>query len=74
MEIYSAKNDKRVLNMLSVFIQNYYNKLALQNSSLINNYYINLIKILYLIDNTKKFNLDKKNLIFSIDKIIQNEA
>ena len=59
--------------MLSVFIQNYYNKLALQNSSLINNYYINLIKILYLIDNTKKFNLDKKNLIFSIDKIIKNE-
>ena len=67
MEIYSAKNDKRVLNRLSVFIQNYYNKLALQNSSLINNYYINLIKILYLIDNTKKYNLDKKNLIFSID-------
>ena len=33
----------------------------------------NLNKILYLIDNMKKFHLDKKNLIFSIDKIIKNE-
>ena len=58
---------------MSVFIQNYYNQLALNNSALISNYYNNLNKILYLIDDMKKFTLDKKNLIFSIDKIIKNE-
>ena len=73
MEIYNDKNDKKILTFLSVFIQNYYNRLALKNSSLINNYYINLKKILYLINNMKKFHIDKKNLIFSIDKIIKNE-
>ena len=30
-------------------------------------------EILYLINDMKKFNLDKKNLIFTIDKIIKNE-
>ena len=73
MEIYNAKNDNKILAILAVFIQNYYNQLALKNSSFINNYYINLNKILYLINNMKKFHLDKKNLIFSIDKIIKNE-
>jgi len=73
MEIYNVKNDNKILTFLAVFIQNYYNRLALKNSSLINNYYINLKKILYLIDNMKKFHIDKKNLIFSIDKIIKNE-
>ncbi len=73
MNIYKTKNDKKILTFLTVFIQNYYNQLALKNSSFINNYYINLKKILHLINNMKKFHLDKKNLIFSIDKIIKNE-
>lgn len=73
MEIYNVKNDNKILTFLAVFIQNYYNRLALKNSSLINNYYINLKKILYLINNMKKFHIDKKNLIFSIDRIIKNE-
>jgi len=73
MEIYKTKNDNKILTFLAAFIQNYYNQLALKNSSLISNYYINLNKILYLINNMKKFHLDKKNLIFSIDKIIKNE-
>ncbi len=73
MEIYNVKNDNKILTIMTVFIQNYYNQLALKNSSFINNYYINLNKILYLINNMKKFHLDRKNLIFSIDKIIKNE-
>ena len=73
MQIYNTKNDNKILTFLAVFIQNYYNQLALKNSSLINNYYISLNKILYLINNMKEFHLDKKNLIFSIDKIIKNE-
>jgi len=73
MEIYNAKNDNKILNILTVFIQNYYSQLALKNSSFINNYYYNLSKILYLINDMKKFHLDKKNLIFTINKIIKNE-
>ena len=73
MQIYNTKNDNKILTFLAVFIQNYYNQLALKNSSLINNYYISLNKILYLINNMKEFHLDKKNLIFSINEIIKND-
>ena len=61
------------MGTISLFIQKFYNHLSLKNTLLINKYYRNLNKILYLIDDMKKFHLDKKNLIFSIDKIIKNE-
>ena len=73
MDLYNEKTDPKLLGFITLFIQNFYNQLSLKNSLLINNYYRNLNKILYLIDNMKKFHLDKKNLIFSIDKIIRNE-
>ena len=73
MDLYSEKTDPKLLGFITLFIQNFYNQLSLKNSLFINNYYRNLNKILYLIDNMKKFHLDKKNLIFSIDKIIKNE-
>ena len=73
MDLYSEKTDPKLLGFITLFIQNFYNQLSLNNSLFINNYYRNLYKILHLIDNMKKFHLDKKNLIFSIDKIIKNE-
>ena len=73
MDLYNEKTDPKLLGFITLFIQNFYNQLSLKNSLFINNYYRNLNKILYLIDNMKKFHLDKKNLIFSIDKIIKNE-
>ena len=73
MDLYSEKTDPKLLGFITLFIQNFYNQLSLNNSLFINNYYRNLNKILHLIDNMKKFHLDKKNLIFSIDKIIKNE-
>jgi len=73
MELYKSKNDQKILNFLTVFIHNFYNQLSLKNGSLINIYHKNLSKVLYLIDDMKKFHLDRKNLIFSIDKIIKNE-
>ena len=48
-------------------------QLSLKNGTFINNYYRKLNKILLLIDNMKKYHLDKKNFIFSIGKIIKNE-
>ena len=73
MDLYNEKTDPKLLSFITLFIQNFYNQLSLKNSLFINNYYRNLNKILHLIDNMKKFHLDKKNLIFSIDKIIKNE-
>ena len=73
MDLYNEKTDPKLLGFITLFIQNFYNQLSLKNSLFINNYYRNLNKVLYLIDNMKKFHLDKKNLIFSIDKIIKNE-
>ena len=73
MDLYNEKTDPKLLGFITLFIQNFYNQLSLNNSLFINNYYRNLNKILYLIDNMKKLHLDKKNLIFSIDKIIKNE-
>ena len=73
LNLYSLKNDPKLLGTISLFIQKFYNHLSLKNTSLINKYYRNLNKILYLIDDMKKFHLDRKNLIFSIDKIVKNE-
>ena len=73
MNIYSIKSDTKILGFISLFVQKFYNQLALKNSSFVSYYHRNLNKILYLINNIKKFNLDKKNLIFTIDKIIKNE-
>ena len=51
-----------------ICIDNFFN-----NVLNVNNYYNNKNKILYLITNMKKFHLDKKNLLFTIDKILKNE-
>ena len=52
----------------------FYNKLSQNDSNNINNYFTNKNKILYLINDMKKFNLDKKNLLITIDNILKNEA
>ena len=74
MDIYKVKKDPNLLNYLTLFIENYYNKLAYNNIDNVNEYYNNKNKILYLITNMKKFHLDKKNLLFTIDKILKNET
>ena len=73
MDLYSSKSDPKVLSFISLFIQNFYNKLSFKNSLFINTYYRNLNKILYLINSMNKFHLDKKNLFFTKDEIIKNE-
>ena len=71
--LYKVNNEPALLNFITLFVQAFYNQLSLKNNFNINNYYRNLSKILYLINDMKKFHLDKKNLIFSINKILQNE-
>ena len=57
----------------TLMIEKYYNNLSLTDSSNVNNYYFKKEKILYLIHNMKTFNLDKKNILISINKILKNE-
>jgi len=73
MDLYKTQNDSKILDFISLFIQYYYNQLSLKKGHLISEYYRNFSKIVELINNTKNYHLDKKNLIFSIDKIIKNE-
>ena len=71
---YKTKKDSELLNLITLLIENFYNKLSLNDSNNINNYFTNKNKILYLINDAKKFNLDKKNLLITIDNILKNEA
>jgi len=71
---YKTKKDSELLNLITLLIENFYNKLSLNDSNNINNYFTNKNKILYLINDMKKFNLDKKNLLITIDNILKNEA
>ena len=71
---YKTKKDSELLNLITLLIENFYNKLSLNDSNNINTYFANKNKILYLINDMKKFNLDKKNLLITIDDILKNEA
>ena len=71
---YKTKKDSELLNLITLLIENFYNKLSLNDSNNINTYFTNKNKILYLIKDMKKFNLDKKNLLITIDNILKNEA
>ena len=73
MDLYKTKKDSELLNIITLFVETFYNELSLNNSNNINSYFINRNKILYLINNMNKFHLDKNNFIFTIDKIIKNE-
>tara|TARA_B100001123_G_C15217521_1_gene989872 strand:+ start:79 stop:1053 length:975 start_codon:yes stop_codon:yes gene_type:complete len=70
---YKSKNDPFLLNFIALFIEYFYNNLSINNSNNLNIYFMNKYKILNLINNMKKFNLDKKNLLISIKTILENE-
>jgi len=73
LDLYSLKTDSKILDYISLFVQNFYNQLSLKNGTFATTYQKNLNKIFYLINSMKKFHIDKKNLIFSIGQIIKNE-
>ena len=74
IDIYKNKNDFELLDFISILIENYYNELSLYNTNNLNSHFINKYKILYLISDMKKFNLDKKNLLTTITRVLENEA
>jgi len=73
IEQFRNKTDINMLNFISLLIERFYTKLSLKNVNNINLYSKNKNKISILIDDMKKFNLDKKSLLFTIDDILKNE-
>ena len=74
IEKYKNKKDPELLNLITLLIENFYNKLSLKFSNNVNSYFVNKNKISYLINDMKKFNLDKKNLLTTISGILENEV
>ena len=73
-EKYKSKKDFELLSMASLLIEQYYNELSLSNKNNLNHYFINKHKIINEINNMKKFNLDKKNLLILLQGILTNET
>lgn len=67
------KNDHKFLNFISLMIEFFYLDLSIQNSNNLNIYSANKFKLLSEINNTKLFNLDKKNLFTSLKSTLTNE-
>tara|TARA_B100001123_G_C15162309_1_gene967948 strand:- start:27 stop:1007 length:981 start_codon:yes stop_codon:yes gene_type:complete len=73
LELYKVEKNSDILNMASLFIESFYNELSSKHSENLPEYFNNRQKILNQIDNMKKFNLDKKLLVSSLQNILQNE-
>jgi len=71
---YKSKKDFELLSMASLLIEQYYSELSLNNKNNLNYYFINKNKIINEINNMKKFNLDKKNLLISLQGTLINET
>jgi|LWDU01.1.fsa_nt_gi DNA polymerase-3 subunit delta' len=70
---FNSDKDPDTLFFITLFIEKFYNELCLinKNNQLI--YFNNLSKILKQLNDLKKFNLDKKNVLVWVKNILQNE-
>ena len=74
--IEKLKSEKKYENLpyLSFFIEKFYNELILKQNRNLNVSFLNYKKILYQINNMKKFNLDKTNTSIWLKDILINET
>ena len=73
-DIYKSKKNFEMLNFISIFIENFYREISLRDSSNLNTHFVNKYKILHMINDMRKFNLDKKNFPLLITTILKNET
>ena len=74
IEKYLKEDNLEILKLLTIFVDKFYNQLYLSKSNKINILNYNRSKILKLINETKLYNLDKKNTFVGISEIIQTDA
>ena len=71
---YKVNKDPETLSFLLLFINNYYKNLLLNiNNNNHNNYLNNHSKVIRIIHDMKNFNLNQKNVLNSIEHILENE-
>ena len=70
---FKKKKDPQILNYISLLVELFYSELSLKNSQNLSIYFHNKFKILNLLNNVKKFNLDKNNFFISLTGILNNE-
>ena len=68
------ENKQSSLSFISYSILKFYNRLLSSPNKYSNINYFNCIKIIKMINDMKKFNLDEKNTFFSIKNILLNET
>ena len=73
IEKVKTSNDHNLIDILTLFIEFFYTQLSLNNSKNINRYFFNKYRILRLIYDMRKFNLDKKSLFNVVSGILKNE-
>ena len=72
MDRYKAEKDSQSFFFLSLFIEKFYNELYLKTNIYINKHFFNYSKILKLLQDMKRFNLDINNTLFLIKDILLN--
>jgi DNA polymerase III subunit delta' len=73
-EKYQELNDPNVMIVISLFIELFYKELSTNEEKNINLIMYNKLKILNLLNDMKKYNLDKKNLFIIISNILKNDS
>ena len=70
------KNEKNpeTLSFLSLFVEMFYNELCLNNNGNLNSLLFNHSKILHLINDMKKFNLNEKNILITVKDTLLIDA
>ena len=74
IEKFKLQKDPFILNVISRFVELFYNELILNGKKNLSYYYNNKSIILEKINETKKFNLDKNNLFTYLLGKIENET
>ena len=70
---YNNKKNSELLNTLSKYIEHFFNKLSLEGSDNINRFFFKKNKIISEINQMKKFNLDRKNILNFLPDELKNE-
>jgi len=73
IDIFKNQNDFELLDLICILIENYYRELSLYDIDNLNVHFMNKYKILHLINDMKKFKLDKKSLFTTVIRILKNE-
>ena len=74
IELYKDNNDPNYIIIISLFIELFYKDLSLNGEKNINLIIYNKIKIINLLNDMTKYNLDKKNLFLIISDILKNDS